>query len=81
MAGAKRKNASAVPPPKNICMRSAARVTAEMRSGVSEVNLETPWMVAVTITLFSGETTASTKIQTPKRAGDPSARGSANCTT
>ena len=46
-------------------MRNAARMTAPWRSSISEVNLETPWMVAVTITLFNGESTLSTTTHTP----------------
>ena len=60
-----RKNASATPPPSSACSLSAARNTVPCRSSISEVNLETPWIVAVTITLFTGDSTDRTMTQTP----------------
>ena len=39
---------------------------------------DTVWMVAVTATLLKIEIGARTTTHTPKRAGEPSARGSAN---
>ena len=46
-------------------MRSAARLTADPRGPLDE-NCDTPWMVAVTITLLSGETNDSTSSTAPK---------------
>ena len=42
---------------------------------------ETPWMLAVTRTLLTGETTLRSSVHTPNNATEPSARGRANWIT
>ena len=61
-SGAAATNASATSKPSRTCMRKPACWTRRAFSGSAAVNLLTVWIVPVTSTLFTGETSELMKL-------------------